>query len=691
MLKFQIIIVCFIGMGLKLMGQSFYFGNDLSYANMMEDCGAVFKENNQPKDVYQIFADHGTNLVRVRLWHNPSWQNSLIQPVGVKNQYSDYADVKETIQRAKNAGMQVMLGFHFSDFWADPGRQVVPAAWFAIADSIDILNDSVYNYVTYILTDLENSGILPEIVKIGNETNNGLIRHYSMDGDYNATDVISSSWARHAQIYNSAIQAVRDVSASTSIKPKIALHMAGLGSVAGWYSNIINYGVTDFDIIGFSYYYAWHGESINTLGTRVSTLKSTYPEKEIMAVDTGYAWTNQNFDDLGNIISVADPQYEPLSPEKQLEYMVDYAKAVKENGGSGVIFWEPDWVSTPCRTPWGQGSSQEDVAFFEIDSYNFMEHGGGRWTDSMFYVNQENVIVTFKVDMTGEDVSNGVFITGSFTGETWQLLPMYNAGNNIFTYTTAMMPGDTGAYYYLNDSSWGARELVPPECALMFNTDRKYSIDDHHTIINNYWSICGDSAGSEKVEVSFKVNMTGQDVSRGVYITGEMNSWVIDPMTDEGDNIFGISYDLTPGNSFAYYHMTTNSWVNYESYRETVPAACALKWDSDRVIEVPDKDTIVLHAWESCSDEVGINDYILQNYIEIKPVPAKEILNIHFEGNIIPQEIQIINITGQTIKKVNIQNNIKSYSININDIKTGVYLVRIKSHKDVIYKQFIKQ
>src|SRR4030042_5384143 len=93
-------------LNIAVAGQTFYRGNDLSYANQMEDCGAVFKENGIPRDVYRIFADHGTNLVRVRLWVDPSWQNSLVQPEGVKSQYSDFDDVKETIARSKAAGMQ---------------------------------------------------------------------------------------------------------------------------------------------------------------------------------------------------------------------------------------------------------------------------------------------------------------------------------------------------------------------------------------------------------------------------------------------------------------------------------------------------------------------------------------------------------------------------------------------------------
>jgi arabinogalactan endo-1,4-beta-galactosidase len=104
-----------------------------------------------------------------------------------------------------------------------------------------------------------------------------------------------------------------------------------------------------------------------------------------MVVETGYPWSTENFDPLGNIVTEPDPEYLPMSPEKQLEYMVDYTRAVMQGGGIGVIFWEPAWVSTPCRTPWGQGSSHDHLVFFDPENTNFMENGGGRWTEAEFY------------------------------------------------------------------------------------------------------------------------------------------------------------------------------------------------------------------------------------------------------------------------------------------------------------------
>ncbi len=375
MKKIVAIFVCLTS--LSVYGQEFLFGNDLSYVNQMEDCGALFKEDGVPKDVYHIFADHGTNLVRVRLWIDPSWwQDSLVQPEGVKSHYNDLEDVKETIQRAKEAGMKVMLGMHYSDFWADPGRQLIPRAWLNVAYSLEDLKDSVYNYTTRVLTELDQEGLMPEFVKIGNENNGGFLRHIPEENGFEPIESVSNSWARHAQLFNAAIAAVRNVGSTASIDPKIAIHFSNSLSGQVWnYNNIISNGVTDFDVIGISYYYAWHGGSINELENTIGNLVSSFPAYEVMVVETGYLWTTENFDAMGNIINEPDPQYLPVIPEKQLEYMVDYTRAVMRGGGTGVVFWEPAWVSTPCSTPWGVGSSHDHVAFFVSGEYQFH----GKW------------------------------------------------------------------------------------------------------------------------------------------------------------------------------------------------------------------------------------------------------------------------------------------------------------------------
>ena len=193
-------------LSLNVWGQDFYFGHDLSYVNQMEDCGALFREKGAPKDVYQIFADHGTNLVRVRLWIDPSWwQGPLEQPNGVKPYYNDIEDVKETLSRAKEKGMKTMLGIHYSDFWADPGRQLIPRKWLDVAYSLEDLKDSVYNYTFKIMTELESEGLMPDFVKVGNENNGGILKHIPIENGWEPAETVSNSWARHAQLFNAGI------------------------------------------------------------------------------------------------------------------------------------------------------------------------------------------------------------------------------------------------------------------------------------------------------------------------------------------------------------------------------------------------------------------------------------------------------------------------------------------------------
>jgi arabinogalactan endo-1,4-beta-galactosidase len=143
----------------------FFYGADLSYVNEMEDCGAVYKDaNNNVKDVYEIFDEAGANLARFRLWHDPTWTN-----------YSNLEDVKQSIQRAKGKNMRVLLDFHYSDTWADPGSQEIPVAWLPQINNTNALGQLLYDYTYNVLNELNDDGLLPDIVQIGNETNGNII------------------------------------------------------------------------------------------------------------------------------------------------------------------------------------------------------------------------------------------------------------------------------------------------------------------------------------------------------------------------------------------------------------------------------------------------------------------------------------------------------------------------------------
>jgi arabinogalactan endo-1,4-beta-galactosidase len=242
----------------------FYFGVDLSYTNEMEDCGAVYRENGEPRDPFDLFQEHGANLVRARLWHEPDWTD-----------YSTLTDVKRTFARARDAGMATLLDIHYSDNWADPSRQEIPAAWEDIEDTAE-LADAVYEYTYAVLTELHESDLVPAFVQIGNETNSGMLKR-----------VVALDWPRDAVLFNAGIQAVRDFAEDTQTSPQIVLHVAQPENTGWWFTEAEAAGVTDFDVIGISYYPQWSTFSIADMGAQVSYLRGRF-HKAVMVVETAY-------------------------------------------------------------------------------------------------------------------------------------------------------------------------------------------------------------------------------------------------------------------------------------------------------------------------------------------------------------------------------------------------------------------
>ena len=161
--------------------EQFYFGADLSYVNQILDHGGQYRDAGEVRDPYKIFKDHGANLARFRLWHNPQWTREVYGDAGTQL-YNDLYDVEKSIRQAKAQGMEVLLDFHYSDTWADPGSQRVPAAWREITD-IDVLADSVYDYTLKTLNYLNQKGLMPELVQIGNETNCGMMLTGGVDAN----------------------------------------------------------------------------------------------------------------------------------------------------------------------------------------------------------------------------------------------------------------------------------------------------------------------------------------------------------------------------------------------------------------------------------------------------------------------------------------------------------------------------
>lgn len=326
---------------------SFYYGADLSYVNEMEDCGAVYKDlNDTSKDVYQIFKDEGANLVRVRLWHNPDWTN-----------YSNYNDVRKTIQRAKSKGLKVLLDFHYSDTWADPSKQEIPAAWVSEINNTPALSQLLYDYTYNTLDQLSNENLLPDIVQVGNEINGMILQQGEL--------VWPIDWARNSALINKGIEAVRDISAAKNKTIEVMLHIAQPENGLWWFEQATANGVTDFDWIGLSYYPIWSDYDLNEVQTPLSTLINTY-NKKLIIVETAYPFTLDNADSANNILgSDALTGGYPATQQGQLDYLNQLKQIIENAGGQGLVYWEPAWVSTGCSTLWAQGSHWDNATLFD--------------------------------------------------------------------------------------------------------------------------------------------------------------------------------------------------------------------------------------------------------------------------------------------------------------------------------------
>ena len=328
---------------------SFYYGADLSYVNEMEDCGAIYKNaDNIVEDPYKIFSDAGTNLIRLRLWHNPTWTN-----------YSNYNDVKTAIQRAKAMDMKVLLDFHYSDTWADPAKQEIPAAWLPQINNTTALGELLYDYTYETLNDLNSLNLLPDIVQVGNEINPMILQQGEL--------VWPIDWARNSYLINKGIQAVRDISQSSEKIVEVMLHIAQPENGLWWFEEATQNGVTDFDWIGLSYYPLWSSYTLENVSNPINTLINTY-NKRLMIVETAYPFTLTNADAANNILgSDALISGYPATQQGQLDYLNQLQSIIENAGGDGLIYWEPAWVSTTCSTLWAQGSHWDNATLFDHD------------------------------------------------------------------------------------------------------------------------------------------------------------------------------------------------------------------------------------------------------------------------------------------------------------------------------------
>lgn len=310
----------------------FIRGADMSYLPLIESEGTVYKHNNQAEDAIITLKNAGCNTIRIRLWKNPS------------DGHSGLAEVKTFAQRVKQAGLKVWLTVHYSDTWADPGNQTKPVAWQSM--DFNTLKTSVTDYTNQIMTEIN-----PDIIQIGNETNDGMLWPEGK---------LSTNESQYLQLVTAATTAVRNKSTTT----KIMLHFAGITGSDWFFSKV---AAIDYDYIGLSYYPIYHGKSLVDLQNTMNSLGQLYDKKVIIA-ETAYPFTFGYNDYTNNIIGLSSqiiPAY-PATNDGQKQYLSALKNTVKQStNGIGFCYWGSEWVAFrgPTAT---NGSSWENQALWDF-------------------------------------------------------------------------------------------------------------------------------------------------------------------------------------------------------------------------------------------------------------------------------------------------------------------------------------
>jgi arabinogalactan endo-1,4-beta-galactosidase len=312
----------------------FYMGVDVGTLIEVEQSGSRFYDGGSQRDALRIMSDNGANLVRLRLWNNP-YSNSGQRYGGGTN------DLQKTIQlaqRAKALGMDVLLDLHYSDFWADPAHQTKPKAW--QNQSYSQLVNSVRNYSRDVVSQMTAAGAKPDIVQVGNEITNGMLWPEGR----------TSNWSQLGGLLKAGIEGVHQGGSGI----EIALHLdrgGNNGAYRTWFDNARNQGI-QYDIIAMSYYPFWHG-TISDLRNNMNDVAQRYG-KDILIVETSYAYTLNDCDGRGNIFTQdhANRSGYPATVAGQTNFLRDVSNAVgnvPDNRGRGVVWWEPAWIG---NTTW---------------------------------------------------------------------------------------------------------------------------------------------------------------------------------------------------------------------------------------------------------------------------------------------------------------------------------------------------
>jgi arabinogalactan endo-1,4-beta-galactosidase len=331
-------------------------GADVSSLNKSEHLGGEYLEcrcddDCTPRPALRILAGAGLDAVRLRVWVSPA------------DGYHDRDELLGLARRAKRRGLGVLVDLHYSDTWADPGRQTKPAAW--ASHGTAELVQAVYDHTFDVCSSLVAQGTVPDILQLGNELNSGMLWPDGHTWD-------PPNWENLADFLAAGASAVEACSPQT----RIMLHLANGGDnglYRWWFDNITQQGVP-FDMIGASFYPYWHG-SLGDLQWNLNDIASRY-DKDVVVVETAYPFTLDGADAAPNLVGLPEqlvPGY-AATPAGQAAFIRDLlaiVRAVPNGRGLGAFYWDATWTAVPGNG-WdpadpASGNSWENQALFDFE------------------------------------------------------------------------------------------------------------------------------------------------------------------------------------------------------------------------------------------------------------------------------------------------------------------------------------
>ncbi len=330
--------------------KGFVWGADISLLKRIEDAGGVFRANGKPVNALRLFSNHGFECMRLRLFHTPTGRGAQVNNL----QYT-----LALAEKISALGMRFWLDFHYSDSWADPGKQIMPKAW--QGKTHDELISSVFTYTRDVVTAFCRSGYLPDMVQVGNEVTAGFLwedGRIAADGDTSVSQwspesmTIDSSqerWLKFSDLIRAGIDGVQEATRHhKDVQTMIHIDRGGDKDGTKWFFDNLSHQDVDFNAIGLSYYPHWHG-SLDDLKKNIAFVSSEYG-KDVYIVETGYPWKSHiDYEELATRKGLKIDELFPygISPSGQDAFLRDLISLVKESQGernTGIFYWAPEWI-----------------------------------------------------------------------------------------------------------------------------------------------------------------------------------------------------------------------------------------------------------------------------------------------------------------------------------------------------------